>query len=181
MPTLISGIGLGGIPLGHHLGANGISPYRSMYAGYPLYAPYGMHNPYGMPPSIPAPPMSPRMSTALSQQQPMQTDRRDSSPLVLSKPVVRPVTPNSSNPSNLPPTHPSVHRSSPLSGSQPQSMSNLRDQHPHQPSPLSHQTRTHSPRGHSPSRERDSYRLVTIFSFIVWLSLIQFSLFSAVI
>lgn len=150
----------GGIPFSH-LGPNGMPPYRTMYPAYSLYSPYGMHpSAYGLPHTVPTSPVSPRtMATSADL-------RRDSSPLVLSKPV-RSVTPNSSNSnsSNLPPPHqPSPLSLTSSSSSQPpQSLSNLRDQpstHPHQPSPLSHQSasRTHSPRGQSPSRERDSYR-----------------------
>lgn len=106
-------------------------PYRAMYPSYGLYPTYGLHpHPYGIPPS-------PIPSPALS---PRTAETRRDSSLVLSKPV-RPVTPNSN--SSVPT---SSNNSSTPSG--PNSFHLLGS------------AATNSPRGYSPTRERDNYRFV---------------------
>lgn len=129
--------------------ANGsIAAYRNQgYAPYALYAPYiaaHMHhgNPY-IPPAIPSPSASPRTVDSRSSRE---------SPMVNSK-GIRPMTPTTINngiQSQLP---------APQTAAQSASSSNsLREQQQSQHStPLSLQ-KAHSPRGHSPTRERDSYR-----------------------
>lgn len=149
-------------------GTNGTIPppyHRTAYPGYPLYTPYSNlhHSPY-LPPAVPSPSVSPRTQDS-------RTNRE--SPLILSAKPVRPITPNTLNNSI-----PSVaHTQSPLSmipGVMPpmlssSSVGSLNNRDPQQHSqislPLSSQhsssstiTRPHTPRGHSPTRERDSYR-----------------------
>lgn len=123
-------MGLGGMPLSP-LTAPG---YRPMYPPYGLYSHYGLHpHPYGIPQtSIPSPALSPRTAET----------RRDSS-LVLSKPI-RPVTPNSN------------------SNTSTSSQSNLNSSTPAGPNSfhLLGSSANNSPRGFSPTRERDNYRYV---------------------
>lgn len=130
----------------------GIPAYRSGYPGYPLYAPYSnLHHPY-LPPAVSSPSASPRTVDSRGNRE---------SPLINSK-GMRPLTPNSANngmSSQMPPS------SGIPSGLASQPPSNLRDQqHPHQQHQSQHLTtptsiqKAHSPRGHSPTRERDSYR-----------------------
>lgn len=134
-----------------------IGSYRSGYPGYPLYAPYSSFhhtNPY-MPSSIPSPSASPRTVDSRSRE----------SPLVNSK-GIRPMTPTTINngASHLASGQSQPSMSLPISqGHVPTSSSHLREQSTH--SALSLQ-KAHSPRGHSPSRERDSYRYDCIEIFI---------------
>lgn len=119
----------------------GLNAYRTAYPGYPLYAPYSS-SPY-LPPTVLSPSASPRTVDS-------RTNRE--SPLVNSK-GIRPITPTTVNNNGIPPTSQSTALSS---GSQQQQPLNLREQSTHLTSlPLQ---KTHSPRGHSPTRERDSYR-----------------------
>lgn len=115
------------------LGSLGHMPYRAMYPYAPLYSPYGMpsHHPYGaMPPTpIPPPALSPRSLDS----------RRDSSPVVLSKPI-KPVTPNS----NSQPSNNSQSTSNSTSTTGPNS-SNF------------HPATSNSPRSFSP-RDKDNFR-----------------------
>ncbi|KAL7028379.1 hypothetical protein ACKWTF_005815 [Chironomus riparius] len=133
IPTMM---GLGGLgPLGH-LAA---PPYRALYP-YGLYSPYGMApHPYGaMPPTPIAPPaLSPRSSE----------NRRDSSPLVLSKPI-KSVTPNS----NSQPTNNLQSSSNSTTPAGPNYIS-------------SSSAATNSPRSYSPSsRERDNFSVSSLSS-----------------
>lgn len=123
-------MGIGGLPLSPLTAP----PYRAIYSSYGLYSPYGLHpHPYGIPQTpIPPPALSPRTADT----------RRDPS-LVLSKPV-RPATPNSN--SNAPPSSQSSNNSLTTPG--PNSFHMLGS------------AAANSPRGYSPTRERDSYRFV---------------------
>lgn len=145
-----------------------IPPYRSLYPSYPLYAPYSNlhHSPY-LPPAVQSPAASPRTIES-------RTSRE--SPLVSSSKSVRPITPSSTNNTNslnqTQPTQPglSVVPQSSLREVQPpttQSQQSLQQQNSQssQQSLATHSlvapsARPHSPRGHSPTRERDSYRFV---------------------
>lgn len=133
--------------------ANGnIGPYRSAYPPYQLYAPYSpfhhQHHssPYIQPP-IPSPSASPRTVDS-------RTSRE--SPLVNNSKGIRPITPTTIN-NGVSSQLPIAQAAQTMGGSQPM---NLREQS------LIHQThsailslqKAHSPRGHSPTRERDSYR-----------------------
>lgn len=133
----------------------------TLFCSYPLYAPYNSfhpNNPY-MPSSIPSPSASPRTIDSRSSRE---------SPLVNSK-GIRPMTPTTINNNGIashlssgqPPPPQQQQQTMPLPISQahvPTSASShhLREQSTH-PASLSLQ-KAHSPRGHSPSRERDSYR-----------------------
>lgn len=116
-----------------------LGPYRSGYPGYPLYAPYNTfhHSSPYIPPAVSSPSASPR---------PVESRQSRESPLVNSK-GLRPITPNAINNSQQPP----------IGASQ---ATNLREQS--QSAHLAHTSlslqKAHSPRGHSPTRERDSYR-----------------------
>ena len=111
--------------------------YRAIYP-YGIYSPYGIpSHPYGIPPTpISSPALSPRAADT----------RRDSS-LVLSK-TVRPVTPNS----NISAPTSSSNNSSTLSG--PNSFNLLGS------------ASNSTPRGYSPTRERDNYRFVAVYSYV---------------
>lgn len=137
MPSLISGMGMGGLGLNVAMNGGIPPPYRTMYPGYSMYPPYGMH-PYGLPPAVQPPTVSPRMH-----------DRSRESPLMSKS--VRPVTPNSNGTSNGLQPSPLA-----LGGSTTPTSRESGHSHSHPAS------RTHSPRGHSPSRERDNYRFVLI-------------------
>lgn len=132
--------------------ANGnMPPYRQGYAPYALYAPYiaaHMHhsNPY-IPPAIPSPSASPRTVDS-------RTNRE--SPMVNSK-GIRPMTPTTINNGVL--SQLSVPQTNAQSGSSSSSSSTtLREQQSSQHSTSLSIQKAHSPRGHSPTRERDSYR-----------------------
>lgn len=130
----------------------GIGPYRQGYAPYALYAPYiaaHMHHssPY-IPPAIPSPSASPRMVDSRSSRE---------SPMITSK-GIRPMTPTTINngiQSQLP-AHQSVQQTAAHQSASSSSSTSLREPSQHS-TPLSLQ-KAHSPRGHSPTRERDSYR-----------------------
>lgn len=156
----------------------GIGPYRPGYPPF-LYAPYGnFHhtNPY-IPPAISSPSASPRPTDA-------RTNRESN---LIAQNGMRSITPTATAISNgissqLPSTqcaHSSQQQQMQIQ-SQPLSVtSNLREQsqattptHPQHSGSLQMQ-KSHSPRGHSPNRERDSYRYVGHFLMIIFLSLIQ--------
>lgn len=133
--------------------ANGnMAGYRQGYAPYALYAPYiaaHMHhsNPY-IPPAIPSPSASPRTVDSRSNRE---------SPMVNSK-GIRPMTPTTINngiQSQLPAPQTAAQ---PASSSSSSSSNSLREQQQSQHSAALSLQKAHSPRGHSPTRERDSYR-----------------------
>lgn len=138
-PGIQTMMGLGGLGQLGHLAA---PPYRALYP-YGLYSPYGIPpHPYGaMPPTpIPPPALSPRSSES----------RRDSSPLVLSKPI-KSVTPNSN--------------SQPTNNLQSSSNSTTPAGPNYNSSSSAAVAATNSPRSYSPSsREKDNFRQVDIRS-----------------
>lgn len=133
--------------------SNGSLPsYRSGYPGYPLYAPYNNihHSPYL--PAVPSPSASPRTVDS-------RTSRE--SPLINVSKTVRPITPNASSNGVAPITTQGPLSigsiSSQTSRDQPTHQQQQQQQQQHNASSIQ---RAHSPRGHSPNRERDSYRYV---------------------
>ncbi|XP_055297379.1 autism susceptibility gene 2 protein homolog isoform X11 [Sitodiplosis mosellana] len=113
----------------------GIPSYR--YPGYPLYAPYGsFHHPSSYPVTAPIPPPTIPSPSA----SPRTVDTKPSRDY----PHVRRISPNSDKSANSESSEKPAAPAPPLSSS-------LREQTSHSTS------KSHSPRGHSPSRERDSY------------------------
>ncbi|XP_031629272.1 autism susceptibility gene 2 protein homolog isoform X3 [Contarinia nasturtii] len=118
------------------------SPYR--YPGYPLYAPYGsFHHASPYPVSAPIPP--PTISS------PSASPRTIDSKSSRDYPHVRRISPNSEKSVNSENSEKPVAPAPPLSSS-------LREQTSHSIS------KSQSPRGHSPSRDRDNYSNVSSLS-----------------
>lgn len=141
-------------------GAAGLGAYRTNYPGYPLYAPYN-NSPY-LSPAVISPSASPRTVDS-------RTNRE--SPLINHSKGIRPITPTTGNNGHLPTSQHTAPSLSGITTAASQPVPSLRDQsqahQPPHPSSLPLQ-KNNSPRGHSPNRERDSYRYVVLwFSFLL--------------